>query len=286
MHKGSSVDNIHKGIYFSYNRKNDFFHFPPLLIYTIFVIEFQIKRIMLVLLRKEFANFFSSAVGYIIVGIFLSLTGLFLWVFPGEYNILDSGYAQLNGLFSLAPWLYLFLIPAITMRLFAEEKRMGTIELIYTRPIGKLKIVAAKYVAGLLLVIISLIPTIIYFVSVSLMAEPVGNVDSGAFWGSFTGLIFLASVYVAIGIFTSACTNNQIIAFVFAVTLSFIFYFGFDLVASLSTSGTIQAFIASIGINSHYTAMSRGVIDSRDVIYFVCVIAVCFLFTRWIIRAK
>ena len=241
---------------------------------------------MLVLLKKEFANFFSSAVGYIIVGIFLSLTGLFLWVFPGEYNILDSGYAQLSGLFSLAPWLYLFLIPAITMRLFAEEKRMGTIELIYTRPISKLQIVAAKYLAGLLLVAISLIPTIIYYFSVYLMAEPVGNIDSGAFWGSFIGLLFLASVYVAIGIFTSACTSNQIIAFVCAVTLSFIFYFGFDLVASLSLSGAIQAFIASIGINSHYIAMSRGVIDSRDVVYFLSVITVYFLFTRWIIRAK
>lgn len=241
---------------------------------------------MFVLLKKEFANFFSSAVGYIIVGIFLSLTGLFLWIFPGEYNIPDSGYAQLNGLFSLAPWLYLFLIPAITMRLFAEEKRMGTIELIYTRPIGKLQIIGAKYLAGILLVIISLIPTTIYFFSVYLMAEPVGNVDTGAFWGSFIGLFFLASVYVAIGVFTSSCTSNQIIAFVCAVTISFIFYFGFDLVASLVLSGTTQATIASFGINSHYAAMSRGVIDSRDLIYFLGVDALFILIIRWIIRAR
>ena len=241
---------------------------------------------MFVLLKKEFSNFFSSAVGYIIVGIFLTLTGLFLWVFPGEYNIPDSGYAQLNGLFSLAPWLYLFLIPAITMRLFAEEKRMGTIELIYTRPIGKLHIIVAKYLAGLLLVVISLIPTIIYLFSVYLMAEPVGNVDTGAFWGSFIGLFFLAAVYVAVGIFTSSCTNNQIIAFVFAVTFSFLLYFGFDLVASLFSSGITQALIASFGINNHYAAMSRGVIDSRDVVYFLSVIVLLLLVTRWVIRSK
>lgn len=241
---------------------------------------------MLVLLKKEFAGFFSSAVGYIIVGIFLSLTGLFLWLFPGEYNILDSGYAQLNGLFSLAPWLYLFLIPAITMRLFAEEKRMGTIELIYTRPVGKLQIIGAKYMAGILLVIVSLIPTTIYFVSVYLMAEPVGNVDTGAFWGSFIGLFFLASVYVAIGIFTSACTSNQIVAFVCAVTLSFAFYFGFDLISSLLLSGSSQTFIASLGINSHYVSMSRGVIDSRDLLYFLIINSIFILFVRWVIRAK
>jgi ABC-2 type transport system permease protein len=241
---------------------------------------------MFVLLKKEFSNFFSSAVGYIMVAIFLTLTGLFLWVFPGQYNILDSGYAQLNGLFSLAPFLYLFLIPAITMRLFAEEKRMGTIELIYTRPIGKLQIVGAKYLAGMLLVVVSLLPTLFYFASVYIMAEPVGNVDTGAFWGSFIGLLFLAAVYVAIGIFTSACTSNQIIAFVFAVTLSFGFYFGFDLISSLILSGTTQTVVSSFGINSHYASMSRGVIDSRDVVYFLSVIFLFLLTTRWIIRAK
>jgi ABC-2 type transport system permease protein len=241
---------------------------------------------MWTLFKKEFSTFFSSATGYIVVGIFLTLTGLFLWVFPGEYNIPDSGYAQLSGLFSLAPWLYLFLVPAITMRLFAEEKRMGTIELIYTRPIGKIKVVVAKYLAGLALVAASLVPTLLYYISVNLIAEPVGNVDSGAFFGSFTGLLFLASIYVAIGIFASSITDNQIIAFITAVTLSFLCYFGFDLIASLTLSGTLQTFVAAFGINSHYQSMSRGVIDSRDVVYFLSVIVLLLFATRWAIRAK
>jgi len=241
---------------------------------------------MFTLLKKEFSNFFSSATGYIVAGIFLLLTGLFLWVFPGEYNIIDSGYAQVNGLFTLAPWLYLFLVPAVSMRLFAEEKRMGTIELIYTRPIGKWQVVGAKYLAGLLLVAISLIPTLMYYFSVSMMAEPVGNIDSGAFFGSFIGLLFLAAGYVAIGIFASSCTDNQVIAFILAVTLCFFFYFGFDLIASLTFSGTTHTFVASFGINSHYTSMSRGVIDSRDIVYFLTVISLFLLATRWAIRAR
>lgn len=241
---------------------------------------------MVVLLRKEFANFFSSAIGYLVVGIFLILTGLFLWVFPGNYNILDSGYAQADGLFSLAPWLYLFLIPAITMRLFAEEKRTGTLELLFTRPIAKWNIVLSKYLAGLLLVLISLLPTLIYFISVYYMADPIGNVDVGGFFGSFIGLFLLASVYVAIGIFASSLSDNQITAFILAVTLSFGFYFGFDLLASLTFSGAKQIAIAALGINDHYTSMSRGVIDSRDVVYFLSVVSVFLMATRWRIRAK
>jgi len=241
---------------------------------------------MVVLLKKEFANFFSSAIGYLVVGVFLTLTGLFLWVFPGNYNILDSGYAQLDGLFSLAPWLYLFLIPAITMRLFAEEKRSGTLELLFTRPITKWNIVLSKYLAGLLLVAVSLLPTIVFFISVYYMADPIGNIDVGGFWGSYIGLFLLASVYLAIGLFASSLSDNQITAFILAVTLSFVFYFGFDLVASLSLSGAKQMAITALGINNHYTSMSRGVIDSRDVTYFLSVIGLFLLATRWRIRAK
>ncbi|MGC9151047.1 MAG: gliding motility-associated ABC transporter permease subunit GldF [Microbacter sp.] len=241
---------------------------------------------MMALLKKEIANFFSSAIGYLVVGVFLTLTGLLLWVFPGNYNIIDSGYAQVDGLFSLAPFLYLFLIPAITMRLFAEEKRSGTLELLFTRPISKWQIVLAKYLAGLILVLVSLLPTIVYFISVSLMAEPIGNVDTGGFWGSFIGLFLLASVYVGIGVYASSLTDNQITAFILAASISFVLYFGFDLVASLILSGEKQLLVQSLGLNAHYKAMSHGVIDSRDVLYFCSVITVFLLGTRWNIRAR
>ena len=234
---------------------------------------------MISIFRKELRSFFSNATGYIVIGIFLLLTGLFLWVIPGQYNIIDAGYANVDGLFYLAPWLFLFLCPAVTMRLFAEEKQTGTWELLVTKPLSKLQLVLGKYFAGWVLVALALLPTLIYYFSVSYLAEPIGNVDSGAFWGSFIGLFFLAGVYVAIGTFSSSLSNNQIISFVVALVLSFFFYYGFDLLASFFTSGQAIQYIESIGINSHYKSMSRGVIDSRDVIYFVGVSVVFILAT-------
>ncbi|MDR3705035.1 MAG: gliding motility-associated ABC transporter permease subunit GldF [Paludibacteraceae bacterium] len=239
---------------------------------------------MIVLLKKELRSFFSSATGYIVIGVFLLITGLFLWVFPGEYNIIESGYAQLDGLFSLAPWLYLFLVPAVTMRMFAEEKRNGTIELLYTKPISELEIILGKYLAGVVLVMLSLLPTIIYFFTVYYLAEPLGNVDTGAFWGSFIGLFFLATIYVAIGLLASSISDNQIISFILAMFLCFFFYNGFDLVGSLFTSGKVISAISAFGINAHYESMSRGVIDSRDVIYFLSVTALFVFSTKWIIK--
>jgi ABC-2 type transport system permease protein len=239
---------------------------------------------MIILLKKELRNFFSSATGYIVIGVFLLITSLFLWVFPGEYNILESGYAQTDGLFTLAPFLYLFLVPAVTMRMFAEEKRTGTIELLYTRPIKGIQIVLGKYLAGWLLVLFSLLPTLIYYVSVNFLAAPVGNVDSGAFWGSFIGLLFLASIYVAIGLFASAITDNQIVSFIVAVVLSFFLFYGFDLISGLISSGKWADFVASAGINAHYESMSRGVIDSRDVVYFLSTTAIFIFGTKLVIK--
>lgn len=164
---------------------------------------------MFSILKKELRAFFSNATGYIVIGIFLILTGLFLWVIPGEYNILDAGYANVDGLFYLAPWLFLFLCPAVTMRLFAEEKQTGTWEFLTTKPLSKFQIVLGKYFAGWVLVLLALLPTLLYYSSVSYLAEPVGNVDSGAFWGSFIGLVFLAAIYVAIGTFSSSLSNNH-----------------------------------------------------------------------------
>jgi ABC-2 type transport system permease protein len=234
---------------------------------------------MISIFRKELRSFFSNATGYIVIGIFLLLTGLFLWVIPGQYNIIDAGYANVDGLFYLAPWLFLFLCPAVTMRLFAEEKQTGTWELLVTKPLSRLQLVLGKYFAGWVLVALALLPTLIFYFSVSYLAEPVGNVDSGAFWGSFIGLFFLAGIYVAIGTFSSSLSNNQIISFIVALILSFFFYYGFDLLASFFTSGQAIQYMESVGINSHYKSMSRGVIDSRDVIYFVSVSVVFILAT-------
>ena len=231
---------------------------------------------MFSILKKELRTFFSNATGYIVIGIFLLLTGLFLWGIPGEFNILDAGYANVDGLFYLAPWLFLFLCPAVSMRLFAEEKQTGTWELLITKPIGRLQIVLGKYLAGWTLVSIALLPTLIYYFTVSYLAEPVGNIDSGAFWGSFIGLFLLASVYVAIGTFASSLSKNQIISFIIALFLSFFFYYGFDVMAGFFSTGSSIEMLETIGIHAHYKSMSRGVIDSRDLLYFI-VLTILFL---------
>ncbi len=236
--------------------------------------------------KKELHSFFSSATGYVVIGIFLLLTGLFLWVIPGNYNILDTGYANVDGLFYLAPWLFLFLCPAITMRLFAEEKQTGTWELLLTKPINNLQIVLGKYFAGWVLVCLSLIPTLLYYISVWYMAEPVGNVDSGAFWGSFIGLFFLAAIYVSIGTFASSISSNQIVSFITALVFCFIFYYGFGIMGNFFSSGQIIYFLNNLGINEHYKSMSRGVIDSRDIVYFMILTLIFIGLTVWRVRKK
>ena len=175
--------------------------------------------------KKVFKSFFNTPTGYIIVGLFLFSISLFLWVIPGEYNVLDNGYANLDGLFYMAPWFFLFLCPAITMRLFAEEKQQGTIELLLTRPIKRINIVLGKFFAGWVLVVVALLPTLIWYVSVNFLAEPFGNVDSGAFWGAFIGLILLAAVYTSVGLFASSISSNQLVSFVLAVVACFTLFF-------------------------------------------------------------
>ncbi|MCK4837139.1 MAG: ABC transporter permease, partial [Candidatus Aminicenantes bacterium] len=188
---------------------------------------------MLALFRKEISSFFSTLTGYVVIVVFLLANSLFIWIFPGNLNVLDSGYADLETLFIIAPWVFLFLVPAITMRMFSEEQHSGTIELLFTKPLSDLKIILAKYLAGLLLVLFSLLPTLVYFGSVYFLGNPVGNIDLGGFWGSYFGLFFLAGIYVAIGTFTSSLSDNQIISFLLAVLISFIFYTGFDSISSL-----------------------------------------------------
>jgi len=227
---------------------------------------------MFAILKKEVITFFSSITGFLVAGVFLLASALFLWVIPGNLNIPFGGYATLDSLFWLAPWLYLFLVPAITMRLFSEEKKSGTMEILLTKPVTDWQIITGKYLAGLTLVIVSLLPTLIYYLSVNYLAQPVGNMDHGATWGSYSGLVLLAAVFVSIGVFTSSVSNNQAIAFVFAVAGCFFFYEGFQAIASVPFFRSIAHFITFIGIDEHYQSISRGIIDSRDIIYFACVI--------------
>jgi ABC-2 type transport system permease protein len=227
---------------------------------------------MFTLFKKELSSFFSSLIGYLVISLFLITNGLFLWVFPGQYNILDNAYATLGPVFYFAPWIFLFLIPAISMRMFSDEKNTGTIELLFTKPISDYKIIFAKYLATLSLVLFSLLPVFIYYISIWYLSNPVGNIDVGAFWGSFLGLIFLAGVYVAIGIFSSSLTQNQIVAFILAVALSYFIYIGFDSLAFVSWFKGIENLIISLGVAEHYRSISRGVVDSRDVIYFASII--------------
>lgn len=223
--------------------------------------------------RKEINAFFSSLIGYIVIGVFLVLMGLVMWVFP-DYSVLDSNYANLDTLFSMSPVIFMFLIPAVTMRTFAEEKQSGTIELLVTRPVSDWQIVGGKFLACLALVVFSLIPTVLYYFTVYHLGAPAGNLDSGGILGSYIGLFFLAGAFVAIGIFASSLTNNQIISFVLATFLCFFVYLAFDFLSRLPVFfGKTDDLVQAIGIEYHYNSISRGVLDSRDAIYFLSVIA-------------
>ncbi|WP_224485537.1 gliding motility-associated ABC transporter permease subunit GldF [Robertkochia aurantiaca] len=220
---------------------------------------------MLPIVKREISSFFSSPMAYLVIGIFLLLNGLFLWVFKGPYNIIDNGFADLSPFFQLAPLILLFLVPAITMKSLSEEIKMGTMELLLTKPIGTFRVVMEKFTGSLLLVIIAIIPTFLYVYSVSSLGNPPGNLDMGAVVGSYLGLLLLAAAYTAIGIFTSALTDNQIIAFIAAVLLCFAFYFGFDGLADLSTLLTPVEFLS---LKFHYDSLSRGVLYLSDLVYF------------------
>ena len=235
---------------------------------------------MLTLFFKEINSFIHSLTGYIVVIIFLAAIGLFLWIFPGTYNILEAGYSNIDPLFVLAPWVFMFLAPAITMKMFAEESRTGTIEILLTKPVSEWQIILAKYFAGVSLLVLSLIPTLFYFYSVSVLGAPQYNVDTGAMWGSYIGLIFLGAGFIAIGVFASSLSNNQIVAFILAVFLSFICYVGFESLSSLEVFGLADHLILSLGINEHYISLSRGVIDTRDILYFLGLVALFLLFTK------
>lgn len=228
---------------------------------------------MLHIFQKELNAFFSSLIGYIVIGVFLIVTGLVLFVFP-DTSLLYSNYVSLDQLFDMAPQIFMFLIPAITMRSFAEENQTGTIELLATRPLHDLEIIIGKYFACLTLVLFALLPTFLYVYTVYWLGDEPGNLDSGAIAGSYVGLVFLAGVYVAIGLFASAISNNQIVAFILATFLCFLVHWGFLYFSNLPVFvGRLDDLVQMLGIDYHYGSISRGVIDSRDVLYFLSVIA-------------
>jgi ABC-2 type transport system permease protein len=236
------------------------------------------------LILKEVRVFLGSLIGHIVIVVFLLITGLFLWVFP--QNILESGYADLGPLFFMAPWVFLFLVPAVTMRSFSEERRTGTMELLLTKPLSELQIVLAKYLAAVVLVVLALLPTLVYWYSLHELAVPRGNLDTGGIIGSYIGLLFLGSCFAAVGILASALTDSQIVAFLIAVFLCFLLYMGFELIASFDAFGALDGPLRSIGIHAHYTSMSRGVIDSRDVLYYLGMIVIFLLLTRTTIQSR
>jgi ABC-2 type transport system permease protein len=235
---------------------------------------------MMSLFLKEITGFFSSLTGYLVIIVFLIVNGLFLWVFPGEMNVLDAGYSTLETLFVIAPWVFLFLVPAITMRSFAEEKKSGNMELLLTRPLTDLQIVLSKFFASLTLSVVSIFLTLIFYFSVIKLGNPQGNIDHGGTWGSFIGLLFLAATYVSIGIFASSLTDNIIVAFILSVLFCFFLYMGFNSISNLMFSGDTGSIIQNLGIDAHYHSMQRGVIDSRDLVYFFSAIILFILLTR------
>jgi ABC-2 type transport system permease protein len=235
---------------------------------------------MYALFIKEITSFFHSLTGYMVIIIFLLINSLFMWVFDGAMNLLDGGYATMDTLFVLAPWVFLMLIPAITMRSFADEKRTGTMDLLLTRPLSEVQIIMAKYFAALVLIILAILPTLIYYYSIVLLGNPAGNIDKGGTWGSYIGLIFLAGAYAAIGMFCSSLTDNLIIAFLLAAFICLTMCYGFEQAGTLFSATKAGTLIVSAGIIDHYSSLSRGVIDSRDVVYFLAVIAVFLLLTR------
>lgn len=238
------------------------------------------------LLIKEIKSFFNSLIGYLAIILILLIIGTLMWIFPGTLNVMDNGYATMDTLFVIAPWIFMFLVPAITMRTFADENRSGTIEILLTNPINDIQIILAKYIASVLIVLFSLLPTLIYYISVYSLGNPSGNIDTGGTMGSYIGLLLLGASFTAVGIFASSLTNNQIIAFILGMFICFLVYIGFDFISSLPLFSSIGNLINYLGINYHYNSISRGVIDTRDIIYFFSLIGFFLLLTKFILESR
>ncbi len=239
---------------------------------------------MKAILKKELNSFFSTPIGYFVIAVYLLFNGLFLWVFEGDFNILHAGFADLNSYFFLAPWIFIFLIPAITMRSFSDEINDGTIEILSSKPITNWQIILGKYFGSLLLVLLAIVPTLIYVYSIYQLGNPIGNIEFGTTFGSFVGLFFLASAYIAIGIFSSTISKNQIVSFIIAVIVSFFAYYGIEALANYSLFGSLDYTFRRLGMSEHYNSIGKGVIDTRDLIYFLTITLLFLFLTKLRIR--
>lgn len=233
---------------------------------------------MLAILKREINSFFSTSVGFMVIALFLIINGLLLWFIPGEFNILDNGFADISSFFIIAPWVFLFLIPAVTMRAFSEEKKMGTFELLVTKPISLRNIVIGKYLGAVILICLAIVPTLLYIFTISKLGNPAGNWDIGSTVGSYIGLLFLIFAYTSIGIFASTISKNQIAAFIIAVFLCLFIYYGFETIASIFQFSSFE--VNNLGMKSHFDSVARGVLDTRDIIYFLSVTVLFLFFTN------
>jgi len=234
---------------------------------------------------KEFRSFLNSLIAYIVIGVFLTSLGLLMWVFP-ETSVMEYGFADMDTLFSLGPYVLIFLIPAITMRSFAEEEKSGTMELLLTKPLTDWDIILGKFLASFLLVLFALLPTLIYYFSIHALGNPAGNVDTPGVIGSYIGLALLSGVFCSVGMVASSITSNQIVAFIVAAFLCFLLFTGFESIATLNIWSANALLIKQLGILYHYDALSKGLIDSRDVVYFLCVGAFMLMATKTVLSAR
>lgn len=234
---------------------------------------------------KEINSFLNSLIAYVVISVFLTGIGLLMWVFP-ETSVLNYGFADMETLFSFGPYVFMFLIPAITMRMFAEEKKSGTLELLLTKPLTDYQIIFGKFFAGLTLVMFALLPTIIYYYSIYQLGNPPGNIDTAGVIGSYIGLILLGGVFTSIGIFASSLNDNQVVAFITAVFLCFIFYYGFQSVSSINVWKGYAAIIEQAGIIYHYNYLSKGLIDISNVAYFLCMTAFMIVITKFVLSKR
>jgi ABC-2 type transport system permease protein len=235
--------------------------------------------------KKEIRSFLSSLIAYVVMLVFLGATGLFMWVIKGN-NIFDLGLASMQVMFEMAPYIFIFLISAITMRSFSEEKRLGTIETLTTRPVSDLGIIMGKYLACVTLLLIALLPTLIYYYSVSQLGNPAGNIDTGAMWGSYLGLVFLGMAYTAMGIFSSAFSDNQIVALIMSMALGFFFYVVLGMMGDIAALDAIGKSLEWFSLEYHYDSISRGVLDTRDVLYMISFSALFIGLTKTVFESR
>jgi ABC-2 type transport system permease protein len=240
---------------------------------------------MIQIFKKEINSFLNSIIAYIVISVFLAVIGLFMWIFP-DTSVLNYGFADMDTLFSFGPYVLMFLVPAITMRMLAEERKSGTMELLLTKPLTDLEIILGKFLAGFALVFFSIAPTVIYYFSISSLGNPPGNIDTAGVIGSYIGLLLLGMIFTAIGLFASSLNDNQVVSFILAIFLCFLFFSGFDYISALATRGTLATLIEKTGILYHYHFLSKGLIDAGNVIYFISITALMIFLTKFVLSSR